>query len=131
MRKMTMRDAMTATPHTIGRTQPLSVAREMMHKHSIRHLPVLEGGQLVGLVSARDLEVLDGVQGVDAGKVTVEEAMAQDVYLASPDAPLAHSLEAMASHKYGCIVVADQGKVVGIFSTVDAVRLLAGVLNKT
>ena len=130
MRKITMKEAMTATPHTIGRTQPLSVAKEAMRKYNIRHLPVLDGGQLVGLVSARDVEVLDGVQGVDAARLTVEEAMAQDVYLASPDAPLANSLEVMANHKYGCIVVADQGKVVGIFSTVDAVRLLAEALER-
>lgn len=130
MRKMKMREAMTASPHTIGREQALTVAWDLMRKFNIRHLPVLDGGKLIGIVSERDLQVLDGIPGVDRGKVKVEEAMAQEVYVTSPDAPLASACEVMAHHKYGCIVIAELGKVVGIFSTVDAVRMLAQALNE-
>lgn len=48
MRKMKMREAMTASPHTIGREQALTVAWDLMRKFNIRHLPVLDGGKLIG-----------------------------------------------------------------------------------
>src|SRR5690242_1905417 len=50
---------MTPSPHTIGQDEPLSAAHELMRAHSIRHLPVLEGRALVGLVSLGDLHLLE------------------------------------------------------------------------
>ena len=46
---------MTETPHSIGKDQPLAVAHRLMKEHDLRHLPVLEQGKLVGLVSERDV----------------------------------------------------------------------------
>jgi acetoin utilization protein AcuB len=47
---------MTSHPHTIGVDQPLSLAHKIMTEFRIRHLPVLDGGKLVGVISDRDLE---------------------------------------------------------------------------
>ena len=130
MPKTPMKDVMTPGPHTIGHDQPLRVAWTTLEHHHIRHLPVPRAGQLVGLLSERDLRMLESIPGVDRDRVTVEEAMAQDVFVVSPDTPLGNACEVMAERKLGCIVVADHGTVVGIFSAVDAVRLLAHELNK-
>ena len=79
---------MTTSPHTIGDDQPMSLAHAMMREHKIRHLPVLRGAKLVGLVSDRDLNMVGSLQDVDPRKVLVSEAMTQDPYLVSPDAAL-------------------------------------------
>jgi acetoin utilization protein AcuB len=113
---------MTPSPHTIGRDQSLAKAHELMRKFDIRHLPVLDGGVLVGIVSERDLRLVESVPGVDPCKALVEEAMTPEPYMASPDARLADVAREMVEHKYGCAVVMERGSVVGIFTTVDALR---------
>jgi acetoin utilization protein AcuB len=117
---------MTQTPHTIGRSQTLAVAHELMLRHDIRHLPVLDGGKLVGILSERDLLLLETFRGIDPRTVKVEEAMMPDPFVASPSAPAGEICRLMAQHKYGSVIVAEHGKVVGIFTAIDALRILAG-----
>jgi acetoin utilization protein AcuB len=120
---------MTPSPHTIGRAQSLGQAHKMMRSHHIRHLPVLDGGALVGVLSDRDLHLIETLRDVDADKVIVEEAMTPVVYKVSPEAPLDEVVREMAQHKYGSAIVEDQGKVVGVFTTVDALDALADLLE--
>ncbi len=115
---------MTKSPHTIGDDQPLARAHELMREYSIRHLPVLHGGKLVGLVSLGDLHLLETFGKTNLEKATVEEAMTPDPYVVSPDASLGEVAERMAEHKYGTAIVARGTKVVGIFTTIDALRAL-------
>ena len=121
---------MTPCPHTIGRTQSLYVAHKMMIDHDIRHLPVLHGGQLVGIVTERDLLLLESFDGIDPRKVEVEEAMTPEPFVASPSAPVGEICRLMAKHKYGAVIVAEQGKVIGIFTVVDALRVLADEVQR-
>jgi len=125
----TVQKYMTTSPHTIGEDQPMTVAHRMMREHHIRHLPVLRGAKIVGLVSDRDLNMVETLQDVDPRKVLVSEAMTQDPYLVSPDAALDEVVLAMAEKKYGSAVVMQHEKVVGIFTTVDACRAFADLLH--
>ncbi len=125
----TIRHFMTPVIHTIGETQPLATAHEMMRTHQVRHLPVLSGGKLVGLLSQRDLHLIETLPDVDVNRVTVDDAMSQDVYTAGPGDDLAEVASAMAERKLGSAVVVEGGKVVGIFTTVDALRALAAALG--
>ncbi len=120
---------MTTSPHSIGREQTLAVAHQMMTEHGFRHLPVLEGGRLVGVVSQRDLHLVEALRDVDPAKVTVEEAMTTEVYAVSPDAPLDEVAAEMAEHKYGCTIVMQNAHVVGVFTTVDACKALHDLLH--
>jgi len=122
-----IRQFMTAAPHSIGRDQPLSVAHERMRAWGIRHLPVLEAGKLVGVLSQRDALFVETLRDVDPTKVPVEDAMSSDVYIVAPDVPLTEVAREMADHKYGCAVVTDGPRIVGIFTTVDALRALIGI----
>jgi acetoin utilization protein AcuB len=124
----TLREVMTESPHTIGKDQPLEKASQVMRDAGIRHLPVLDGGQLLGIVSTRDIYLVETLQDVDAAKVSVEEAMSAEPYSVAPDAPLEEVAAEMAEHKYGAAVVMEGRKVVGIFTTVDALRVLAAQL---
>ncbi|HEY0466652.1 MAG TPA: CBS domain-containing protein [Polyangiaceae bacterium] len=120
---------MTTSPHTIGEDQPMAVAHRMMREHKIRNLPVLRGAKIVGLVSDRDLNMVETLTDVDPRKVLVSEAMAQDPYLVSPDAALDEVVLTMAQNKYGSAVVTQHERVVGIFTTVDACRAFSDLLH--
>jgi len=121
-----IRQFMTPAPHSIGRDQPLSVAQDRMRSYGVRHLPVLDGGKLTGILSQRDALLVETLRDVDPAKVPVEDAMSTDVYVVAPETPLEVVAGAMAEHKYGCAVVMDGKHVVGIFTTVDALRALVG-----
>jgi acetoin utilization protein AcuB len=122
-----IRDFMSRAPHSIGRDQPLSLAHERMRAAGVRHLPVLDGGKLVGLLSQRDALFVETLREVDPATVPVEDAMSIDVYITHPDAPLADVAATMAEHKYGCAVVMDGAHLTGIFTTVDALNALARI----
>lgn len=111
---------MSTSPHTIGSDQTLHKAEEMMREYRIRHLPVLEGGRLVGILSDRDVKLVETLKDVDPNEVTVAEACNQDLYTVSPKAPLNEVCAEMALHKYGSVLVLDNNKLVGIFTWVDA-----------
>jgi len=121
----TIREYMTRGAHSIGRFQTLQAAHKLMRENHIRHLPVLDAGKLVGIVSDRDLHLVETLQDVDPAAVQVEDAMTEEPYTVEPDAPLAQVARIMAEHKYGCAVVQHHGRVLGVFTTTDALRALA------
>lgn len=120
---------MTTAPHSIGKDQPLAHAHEVLRANDIRHLPVLDGGQLIGMLTHRDLALIESLKDVDPKTVTVEDAMSTEVYTVSPDAALDEVVSEMAEKKYGSAVVLANRKVVGIFTTVDVCRALADLLH--
>jgi acetoin utilization protein AcuB len=120
-----IREFMTEAPHSIGADQTLSTAHEMMRRHRIRHLPVLRAGKLVGLLSQRDLYLVETLPDVDPDRVTVEEAMSQHVSSVAPATSLERVAVMMADRKHGCVVVMEDEDVIGIFTSTDALRALA------
>ena len=122
----TIADYMTKSPHTIGASQPIGHASELMKKHGVRHLPVLEGGQLVGVISDRDVKIVESFRDVSEDETPCSEAVGLEAYTVAPDALLVDVAAHMAEHKFGSAVVIDGNEVVGIFTTVDACR--AGIV---
>ncbi len=120
---------MSTQVQTIGKDQTISQAHRLLREHHFRHLPVLDGNSLVGLLSDRDLGLIEALRDVDPNTVTVEEAMSQVVYTVTPDSPLDEVVGEMAEHKYGSAIVMQNGKVVGIFTTVDVCVALADLLH--
>jgi acetoin utilization protein AcuB len=121
---------MTDAPHTIAPTRSLAAARRDMQDHRIRHLPVLDGGHVVGLLSERDLLLVETLPGVNPTDVRVEEAMAQEVFTVQPDAPVGEVIEQMIARKLGSAVVCRNERVVGVFTTIDALRALHELLER-
>ena len=125
----TIQKYMTTSPHSIGVEQSLATAHTMMREHHIRHLPVLHGGKLLGMLTDRDLGLVESLAGVDPTKVKVEDAMSTVVYSVAPDASLDEVVSSMGEHKYGSAVIMQNEKVVGIFTTVDVCLALSELLS--
>ena len=121
---------MTKAPHTIGVEQSLAAARRLMSDNRIRHLPVLHGGVLVGMLSNQEIASFEVLPG--SSRLTVEEAMVPDVYVTSDGAPLDVVAEEMARRNVGSAVVVagdESTKVLGVFTVVNALRALTDALR--
>lgn len=117
---------MTPCPHTIGAAQSAEAAQEKMKEHHIRHLPVRKGGQLVGILSDRDITYAMAMDHKELKDLKVEDIFYPDPYCVSQEAPLKEVAAQMARNAYGsALVLNDIEELVGIFTTVDACKLLA------
>jgi acetoin utilization protein AcuB len=125
----TVQKYMSVLPHTIGFDQTLQKARDMMSEYKIRHLPVLNGGKLIGIITDRDIRLVLGLRGADPEKMTVLEAYTPEPYITSPQAKLNEVVSHLAEKKYGSVLVVDNGKLVGIITEVDIYKALADLLE--
>lgn len=117
---------MTATPVCVQLDAELEEAVKLMQEHRIRHLPVMDGGALCGVVSDRDLAMVESLLPDEWERICVAEAMTPEPYTVAPDAALWEVARHMAREKFGCAVVADdRGEVLGLFTTTDALRVLS------
>jgi acetoin utilization protein AcuB len=121
---------MTPLPRTIDRHASLSAAHELMRSQGIRHLPVLDGRRLVGLVSLDDLHLVETLGDIDLGQVEVEDAMSPRPLRFGPEATLFSVVEAMEKKKVSSAVVTKRGSVLGVFTTIDALRALRTILDR-
>lgn len=121
----TVAQHMTRIPHSVGDDQTVVEAALRMRELGVRHLPVMRGSRLVGIVSHRDLAILEAISGAHPSELTVADAMTREPYTVAPSTPLAEVTAMMADKKYGAVVVVEDGEPTGIFTTTDAVRLLS------
>src|SRR3954467_10202097 len=99
LRRWSVGALMTLQPLTIGRKESLATAHRLMRDHRVRHLPVLEHGELIGIVSQRDLYFLETIRGLDLDNDVIEDAMTTDAYAVAPDAAIGEVAKHMARHR--------------------------------
>ncbi len=125
---MYVRDKMSRNVITITPDQSLRMARERMRKHGIRRLPVVKDGQLVGMVTDRDVRQAWASPATSLSthellylldRVTVQEVMTPKVLTVTPDAPLVEAARLLHDHKIGGLPVVDGRAVVGIITEMD------------
>ncbi len=126
----TVQEYMTVSPLVIGSDRSVADAHRLMRERGFRHLPVVDAGRLVGLVSQRDIYLVETLEGVDRTTETVREAMSPDPYTVAPDTPIEEVAMRMAERKLGSALVLDRGCVIGVFTTVDALRALAALARR-
>jgi acetoin utilization protein AcuB len=124
----TVRQYMTPAPCTIARNQPLTIAQRTMSEHGIRHLAVLDGELVVGVLSERDLLRAQALPGTNPTDVRVEEAMVPDPYVVTPDTPVAEVAQTLMERKIGSAIAMEDDHPVGVFTTNDALRVLTDLL---
>ncbi len=133
VRHVMSRPAITVAPSTL-----LLDAALTLRTGAIRHLPVLEDGQLVGLLTDRDIQrcapsrlipiTEDGYNQVFAG-TTVSRVMTREPLFVSPDASLPAAIALMQQSRYGCLPVVENGELVGILTRSDLVDTLHRILS--
>ena len=138
---MTAQDVMTPSPVTVSPQSSLAEAWDLMRELDIRHLPVVQGGALVGMLSDRDLAFLNvsyllAVEGADALKrelsTPVTSVMNADVIFVDAEADLSEVVDLMLESKVGAIPVIRPGtrEVTGIVSYIDVLRTVRDLLEE-
>ena len=132
---MKVKDVMTREVRTVQRNDQLGVADKLMKDERIRHLPVIdESGDVCAVVSQRDLFRGALLRALGYGsraeetvlrQVVVKEAMSAELFTTTPDTAVAEAARVMIERRVGCLPVLDAGKLVGIVTETDFVRLVA------
>ena len=123
---------MTPFPYWIDVDESVRRARALMVEHTIRHLPVMRGGSLIGMLSDRDLKrALDPAIGLPPeDELFVRDVYISDPYVVDSRTALDVVLEHMAAHHIGSALVTSHGRLAGIFTASDACRLYCNHLRK-
>ncbi len=127
---LTVGQFMTKDPVVIDGGLNLVDAYTRMFQYEIRHLPVYSNGHLVGIITDRDLGHTMAVKNLDPQKTTIEAICTPNPFVVDPEAPLDKVVDVLAQHKIGAALVMREGKLLGIFSVIDALHALVAVLNR-
>jgi len=128
---MTVKEVMVKEIATLDVNDELSLANDIMRLGRIRHLPVVDGNRLVGLVSERDLfrsslaQVL-GYGGSESRNLMkalrIKDIMVKEVTTISPEAKLFDAVKLMIDEKIGCLPVVEDDRLVGLITETDILR---------
>jgi CBS domain-containing protein len=133
-------DIMTASPRVLHEEDNLAMAIELMAQSHVRHLPVVDGKRLVGLVSHTDVLrfSLSELRVQSAVGASIERRMEQDTFVAqlmtrnpvsvTPQTPLADAARILRDSKFGCLPVVKDGELVGIVTETDFFAVLVSLL---
>ena len=125
---------MSRSVKTLARNDKLSIADTLMRAARIRHLPVVDEGRVVGIVSQRDLFFNALVRALGFGSaardrmldsIVVKEVMTEDVVTTTPDVEVRVAAKVMVDRKIGCLPVVDAEALVRILSESDIVSAVA------
>jgi len=133
MKPIRVADWMTESVLAVETFDSINIARQLMAKHRVNQLPVLDNERLVGIVTDRDLRdayptsmMIDRGEEIDrfADSVTVEEVMSHDVFTVHPDTPLAKAVGLLRRHRIGSLPVMQNKKLVGIITRSDILEFV-------
>jgi acetoin utilization protein AcuB len=128
---MKIKSVMTPCPYIIDYDSSFEKAQEKMKLYSIRHLPVIKGEDLVGVVSERDIDLASLISQSISIKSTVGDVCHSDPFIVDQDEDLSTVTMDMAERKLDfALVTNDEMKFVGIFTTTDACRVLHMLLEE-
>lgn len=125
MRKLpTLKTAMTPFPYSVDLGASFDEASQLMGHHNVRHLPVTDNHNVVGVITDRDMTSAMHVRSKsgDAGVLNVKDLYIADPYVVSVDEPLDNVLLTMAERHIGSAIVTKAGKLVGMFTSLDVCR---------
>ena len=123
------REVVVLSPETTA-AEALAICRE----RRIRHLPVLEEGRLVGIISDRDLRSAapalgDPGRAEALGEIRISEVMTSDVVSARPDDAIEEAANAMRESRIGCLPVVEDDALVGIVTSSDVMEALVQLMG--
>ena len=135
---MLVGDYMTRDPITVEEDASMKEAMLLLRTHHIRHLPVATGKLLVGMVSDRDIKraspsILQGIDKADFEQLMedtpVSRIMTREPFTVNENTPLIEAVQILIERKFGSLPVVDGKEVIGIFTEIDALKVLLDSLH--
>ena len=136
-----IKDIMTTEVFVLHSTQTLELVRSLMRIKHVRHVPIVEqDNTFVGLMTHRDLlaqtishlaEVDDNEQEYLDRHIHIMNIMKTDVITADPEMDVCEAISMLLEHKYGCLPVVSEGKLVGIVTEADFMKLTQKLLRRS
>jgi CBS domain-containing membrane protein len=136
-----IKDIMTSEVFVLHATQTLELVRSLMRIKHVRHVPIVDpDNTFVGLMTHRDLlaqtishlaEVGEEEQEYLDRHIHIMKIMKTDVLTADPEMDICAAISLLLSHKYGCLPVVSDGKLVGIVTEADFLNLTLDLLRQT
>lgn len=129
-----VRNIMMGSPVTLRPEDTLDLANDVISLGRIRHIPIVEDGKLVGVVSARDLigpaasqifGVKQKTKSALLKTVLIKEIMKKRLITVEPETDIKEAAHLMADHKVGCLPVLKEGSLVGLVTTTDVLRYMS------
>ena len=132
LRNLKVKSVMSAFPYWVETEDSLDAARELMREHDVSHLPVKNDNELIGIISDRDIRNVTSIwrsSRSDALTMKVGDICVQDLISVDLNEPLVKVLRLLASNHVGSVVITRSDRLAGVFTTMDACRVLAEVLD--
>ena len=136
-----IKDIMTNEVFVLHATQTLELVRSLMRIKHVRHVPIVDpDNTFVGLMTHRDLlaQTISYLADVDEEEqeyldrnIHIINIMKTDCLTADPEMDLCKAITMLLEHKYGCLPVVSDGKLVGIVTEADFLKLTLDLLRKT
>ncbi len=124
----TIREVMTTVPLTVDESTSLATVERLFSRYQMRHLPVTHQGNLSGILFARDVEAVLKLHNVSHEEQTIALIVNRHPRQVAPNVGVKDLIQEMAQKKIEAVVVVDGGKVIGIFTVIDALHMLEGLL---
>lgn len=125
---VTVEEFTTPDPVTANEDTAIDALYHLMQEHGIRHLPVVRGDAVVGVISDRDVRLVLGLAVAEKMQVTAADIMVADPVTVSTSMPVDEVAYLMSDKKVGSVLVNDQnGRFVGIFTATDALNALVEI----
>lgn len=128
---LTVEEFTTPDPITANEDMMIDDLRSLMVKHGIRHLPIMRGNTVVGVVSDRDVRLVSGLTVAEKFQVRAADIMATDPLTVIATVPLDEAAYAMSENKVGSVIVMQEdGQLLGIFTATDALNALIEIVRR-
>lgn len=117
---------------TVAPDAPLAHVLHLLNRKGVRHVPVVEDGQLVGVISDRDVKAALALSlgpGGAAACSTARQIMTRDPITIAPMFPVEEAAGVMIANRISCLPVVDGGRMIGIVTETDLLRLLSRAMG--
>ena len=136
-----VKDIMTSEVFVLHAAQTLELVRSLMRIKHVRHVPIVEpDNTFVGLMTHRDLlaQTISHLADIDEEEqeyldrnIHIMNIMKTDVTTADPEMDICSAISLLLEHKYGCLPIVDEGKLVGIVTEADFMKLTLELLQQS
>jgi len=132
-KRVPITEIMSKNPVTVDPAQSLYEVEELLNRHNIRHIPVIDGERLIGVISRSDLlrisvtdlnEEEDGVESVVYNMYTIPQVMTKMPVFIDKNYSIKEAAEMLAKQSFHSLPVVEEGKLIGIVTSTDLIKYL-------